>query len=137
MKTIRIDAIYENLDAALDLVNEEIEAYDCDVRLATKIQVTVEEIFVNIASYAYAPKTGEVEITCEIREDPPTLILTFLDHGTPFDPLQVPEIDPDAEDELEQVGGRGIYMILKYMTDVRYRYEDGANILTVEKLLNE
>lgn len=137
MKKITVNAVYENLDAALDLVNGEIEAYECDLRLATKIQVTVEEIFVNIASYAYAPKIGEVEITCEIKEDPPTLIVTFVDHGIPFNPLEAPLFDPDSEEDLDAIGGKGIYMIRQYMNDVRYRYENNSNILTIEKILNE
>ena len=133
MNEFLIEAKVENLDAVLAFVDEQLEAAECPRRTQTQIDIAVEEIFVNIAHYAYAPGTGAVTIRAQVGGDPPAMTLTFLDHGVPYDPLarEDPDITLPAADR--PIGGLGIYMVKKIMDEVLYEYRDEQNTLTLKK----
>ena len=97
--------------------------------------MAVEEIFVNIAHYAYAPGEGEAEIAALVEGDPAELVVEFRDSGVPYDPLAKPDPDVTLSAEERGIGGLGIYMVKKSMDDVQYRHEGGRNILTIRKRL--
>ena len=100
-----------------------------------QIGVAVEEIFVNIASYAYAPETGKTKIRVEVSEEPVTVTITFLDHGVPYDPLAKADPNTKLPAEERQIGGLGVFLTKKLMDDVSYEYRGGQNILTLKKKL--
>ena len=100
-----------------------------------QIDVAVEEIFVNIASYAYAPLTGIAKVRVEISDDPATAVITFIDRGTPYDPLAKKDPDIHASADERSIGGLGIFMTKKMMDEVKYEYRDGENILVLKKKL--
>ena len=100
-----------------------------------QIGVAVEEIFVNIAHYAYAPEKGMATVRVEISEDPVTVTSTFLDHGVPFDPRAKTDPDRSLGAEARQIGGLGIFLTRQFMDDVAYAYKNGQNILTLKKKL--
>lgn len=137
MKSLTVPARTECVDEINDFVGQELEAYDCPMKIQMQIELAIEEIFVNIASYAYQPVEGEAEIRCEVLQDPLRVVIQFLDNGKPFDPLAKEDADttPDALEARE--GGLGILLVKKTMDDVQYVYEDGKNILTIQKKLNE
>ena len=99
------------------------------------IDVCVEEIYVNIAHYAYAPETGDAKVRVEASGDPPETTITFIDKGKPFDPLAKEDPDVTLSAEERDIGGLGIYMTKKMMDDVSYEYKDGCNILMIRKAL--
>ena len=82
--------------------------------------MATEEIFVNIANYAYAPDHGKATVRVEVSQEPVTVTITFLDHGIPYDPLekQDPDVSLSAFDR--QIGGLGIFMTKKIMDDIAY-----------------
>ena len=133
MKELIIDALTENLDAVIAFVTEQLEAADCSMKAQMQIEVAVEELFVNIAHYAYAPNTGSATIRTEITAD--TAEITFIDSGVPYDPLAKPDPDVTLSAKERQIGGLGIYMVKKSMDDMRYEYREGQNILTIVKKL--
>ncbi|MCQ2561339.1 MAG: ATP-binding protein [Clostridia bacterium] len=137
MKSIIVPAVAEELDRVQEFVEAELEAYDCPMRAMMQINIVVEEIFVNIASYAYRPEVGDAEICCEVDEDPLRVTIQFLDHGKPFDPLAQEDADTSPEALLERDGGLGILLVKKSMDAVDYSYKDGKNILTIIKNLDE
>ena len=98
-----------------------------------QVDVAVEEIFVNIAHYAYAPGTGAATVQAEASAETKTLTVTFIDSGVPYNPLEKPDPDVTLSAEDRQIGGLGIYMVKKSMDDMRYEYRDGRNVLTLEK----
>ena len=100
-----------------------------------QIEVAAEEIFVNIASYAYAPGKGRATIRVEVSDDPVTVCLTFIDQGMPYDPLSMKDPDVSLPAEDRPVGGLGVFMVKKTMDDVTYEYKDGKNILRMKKNL--
>lgn len=100
-----------------------------------QIDVAVEELFVNIAQYAYAPGIGVATIRLEIQEDPFVVVITFIDNGIPYNPLAKEDPDITLSAEERPIGGLGIYMVKKSMDEVSYEYKDGQNILRIKKQL--
>lgn len=133
MKELTIDAVIENIPAATAFVDEQLEAMGCPMRAQMQIDIAIDELFGNIAHYAYNPQVGPATVRVEVTEEPMAVVITFIDHGVPYDPLvkDDPDITLSAEDR--EVGGLGIYMVKKSMDSVSYEYRDGQNILTIKK----
>ncbi len=130
-----LEALPDNLTELQSFVEERLETAHCPMKEEMQIGVAVEEIFINIASYAYAPETGKATVRVEISPDPVTVTITFLDRGVPYDPLQKADPNTHLPAEERQIGGLGIYMTKKLMDDVSYEYKDGQNHLTLKKKL--
>ncbi len=130
-----IEAVTENLPDVQAFVEEHLEAADCPMKAQMQIGVAVEEIFVNIASYAYAPDRGNATVRVEVSQEPVSVTITFVDHGTPYDPLSKEDPDVTLTAEQRTIGGLGIFMTKQLMDDVAYEYKDGKNILTLKKNL--
>ena len=128
-----IEAVVENLDTVNLFVHKFIERFEVSKRTLMQLDLIVEEIFVNIASYAYVPNTGSVKILVEAKEEPITVSLTFIDSGVPYNPLEKydPDVNLSADDR--QIGGLGIFLTKKLVNDISYQYLDGQNILKIEK----
>ena len=132
---LTVDAKTDNLEQVLDFINEQIELCDCSMKVQRQIDIAVEEIFVNIANYAYQDKIGQAEVQTEIQEDPLTIFITFIDSGIPYDPLAKQDPDVTLSAAERQIGGLGIFLTKKIMDDVSYEYRDGQNVLTLKKAL--
>ena len=131
MDEIRLGAKLENLEKVLAFVDERLEAADCPMKAQMQIDVAVEEMFVNIAQYAYAPGSGDAVIQMGIEDG--HAVITLKDWGVPFDPLAKEDPDVTLPAEKRRIGGLGIFMVKKSMEDLRYTYENGQNILTFKK----
>ena len=130
---LTVAATTENLAAVTEFIDAQLEQADCPMKAQMQIDMAVEEIFVNIAHYAYAPDTGDATVRVELSEEPRAVRITFLDRGTPYDPLRKEDPDVTASAEERKIGGLGIYLVKKTMDDVQYLYRDGQNILTIQK----
>ena len=135
MECIKVPAKIESLDAVNDLVERQLEPRNCAGKTMFQLRLAIEEIFVNIASYAYDQGEGEAEVCCEVLEDPERVMIRFLDSGTPFDPLAREDADTSEEALMSREGGLGILLVKNTMDDVQYAYENGKNILTILKQL--
>lgn len=136
MKEIRTPAKLENLDQVLSFLEENLDEMGCSMKASMKIQVAVEELFVNIANYAYPDREdGQAFISLEKVDDPESVRITLIDSGIPYDPLAKPDPNVTLSAEERQIGGLGIYMVKQSMDAVHYEYRDGQNCLTLEKLL--
>ena len=135
MKELTIAATVESIETVTDFVNEQLEAYDCPMKVVMQIDIAIDELFSNIAHYAYNPETGEATVRVEVVEDPLSVIITFIDNGVPYDPLKQEDPDTTLSIEERQIGGLGIYMVKKTMDDITYEYKDGKNILAIKKHL--
>ncbi len=132
---MEIEAKSERLPEVLSFIEQHLEACACPAKLRMQIAIAAEEIFVNIANYAYAPKVGKATVRVEISEDPIRVTLIFVDNGKPFDPTKKNDPDISLPAEERDIGGLGIFMTKKIMDDVIYEYADGKNILTLKKEL--
>lgn len=134
MSKLEIEAKVENLNAVTEFIETQLEAADCPMKIQMQIELAVEELFVNIASYAYAPDTGLAVITAELTEDG-VFRIVFEDSGVPYDPLAKPDPDVNLSAAERAIGGLGIFMVKKSMDNMYYEYRGGRNVLTVEKKL--
>jgi anti-sigma regulatory factor (Ser/Thr protein kinase) len=136
VKELTIAATVESIETVTDFVNEQLEAYDCPMKILMQINIAIDELFSNIAHYAYNPETGDATVRVEVIEDPMAVIITFIDNGVPYDPLKQKDPDTTLPAEERELGGLGIYMVKKTMDDITYEYKDGKNILSIKKHLN-
>ena len=135
MNELIVDAKTENLNTVLDFVNRQLDQYESSMKIRMQLDVAVEELFVNIAHYAYDNEMGKATIQVEVNKEPLSVIITFIDQGKPYDPLAKPDPDITLPAEERPIGGLGIFMVKKSMDNVKYEYKDGSNILTIEKNL--
>ena len=135
MKELTIAAKIENIEAVTDFVNEQLEALDCPMKAQMQIDIAIDELFGNIAHYAYNPEIGKATVRVEVIEDPLAVTITFIDNGVPYDPLAKADPDTTLSAEERDIGGLGIYMVKKSMDDITYEYKDGQNILAIRKSL--
>jgi anti-sigma regulatory factor (Ser/Thr protein kinase) len=97
------------------------------------ICVAVEEIFVNIASYAYPNGDGEASLAFGFDESERLMTLVIKDDGVPFNPLEKAEPDISLSADEREIGGLGIFITKKTMDTVSYTYENDSNVLTMTK----
>ena len=135
MKSITVEAKIENVDKVTEFVNEVLEEKECPLKVQMQLDVAIDEIFGNIAYYAYGKGSGNATIQIEMEDNPPKITLTFIDQGIPYNPLERtdPDITLDIEDR--EIGGLGIFLVKKTMDELSYEYVDGQNILTMKKEL--
>ena len=119
------------LSEVLAFVEQELEEKTCPMKTTMQISVCVEEIFVNVAKYAYTQE--EADVTIGMKYDADELTMRFTDYGIPFDPLAKKDPDISLPAEKREIGGLGIYIVKKTMDDVKYEYKNGMNILTMKK----
>ena len=136
MKELTVQAVIENIPEVTAFVDGQLEALDCPMRAQMQIDVAIDELFGNIAHYAYAPEGGPAIIRTEVKQDPLAIELTFIDHGVPYDPLAKADPDITLSAEERAIGGLGIFMVKKSMDDMFYEYKDSQNVLTIVKKLN-
>ena len=130
---LRIGALRENLPRVIAFMDEHLEGLGCPMKIQLQLDIAVEEIFVNIASYAYGSDTGDAVIRLTDLHDPEGIAVTFIDEGVAFDPLKKADPDVTLNAEERGIGGLGIYMVRKSMDAMEYRREDFRNILTLRK----
>ena len=135
MKELTIAATVENIETVTAFVEEQLDALDCPVKARMQINIAIDELFGNIAHYAYNPDVGEATVRVEVVEEPLSVVITFIDKGVPYDPLAAADPDTSLPAEERALGGLGIFMVKKSMDEVTYRYENGSNILSIRKKL--
>lgn len=133
MKELTIEATVENIQAVTDFVDEQLEAVGCPMRAQTQIDIAIDELFGNIAHYAYNPEVGLATVRVEVEEKPLAVRITFIDNGMPYDPLATNDPDVTLSAQEREIGGLGIYMVKKIMDSISYEYKDGQNILRILK----
>lgn len=133
MKELTIDATVENIETVTEFVNEQLESFDCPLKAQMQIDIAIDELFGNIAHYAYNPEIGKATVRVEVTENPLSVVITFIDNGVPYDPLAKDDPDTTLSAEEREIGGLGIFMVKKTMDEIAYEYKDGMNILTLVK----
>ncbi|MBR1553052.1 MAG: ATP-binding protein [Schwartzia sp.] len=138
MKTeeFRLEAKVERLPEAIQFATGTLTD-DCPMRERMHVELVTEEIFVNIASYAYPDGGGFVTIRRSGGEGPEGLSLTFIDSGVPYDPLARPDPDMTLSVEERPIGGLGVFLVKKMVDEAHYEYAEGNNILTVRKVIGK
>ena len=133
MKEITLAATVENIETVTEFVNAQLELIDCPIKVQMQIDIAIDELFGNIAHYAYNTEVGSATVRVEVSEAPLAVIITFIDNGVPYDPLGKDDPDITLSAEEREIGGLGIYMVKQSMDEITYEYKDGQNILKIKK----
>ena len=121
------------LSDVMAFTEECLESFGCSLKITMAVCVAVEEIFVNIASYAYKDGSGNASLCFSFDENERLMTIVMKDDGVPFNPLEKDEPDISLSAEEREIGGLGIFITKKTMDTVSYTYENGQNILTMTK----
>lgn len=135
MKKLEIEADVNQLNDVMAFIEENLDEAGAAPKTAMQVNLAVEEIFVNIAHYAYAPGKGNAAILVDVDKEAGELSVQFRDTGVPYNPLEKEDPDLTIPVAERQIGGLGIFMTKKVMDDVIYEHKDGQNILTLKKKL--
>ena len=125
----------ESLSDILGFVDQKLDSFECPMKIQMAVCVAIEEVFVNVAHYAYGEDQGDMCLGIGFDEENRTVTFRMTDKGIPFDPLQKPDPDITLSAEDREVGGLGIFIAKKTMDSISYAYENGENILTMTKKL--
>lgn len=128
LSQIRLPAKRENLDKFSEHVLQCAEKQGIDQKRLMQINLSLEEVLVNICDYSYRDNEGDIEVICGLDNDN-RFVIEITDYGIPFDIRSFDEPDLNADISERKVGGLGIYLIKKMMDDIQYRFEDNKNIL--------
>jgi anti-sigma regulatory factor (Ser/Thr protein kinase) len=133
LRTLTLPARLESISGLIAAIDELLEQLDCPIRQQMQLDVAADEVFCNIASYAYPDREGTAEVRIELLNEPRAVRLTFIDSGIPYDPLSAPEPDVTLSAEERPTGGLGVFLVRKTMDDVTYEHAEGFNILRITK----
>lgn len=126
----KMDQLYD----MLDFVRSHAKSMDFDNSSINKIELATEEVLVNIISYGYPNRTGEIYIFCLPCQKSKGLKIVIKDSGIPYNPLKNRrEFDSKQALEERSIGGYGIFFILNLMDEVNYEREEDFNVLTLVK----
>ena len=125
----------EALPDILGFVEETLEGYGCSMKIQMAVSVAIEEVFVNVARYAYGDGEGDMNLGIWFDKENRTITFRMTDKGVPFDPTKKPDPDITLSAEEREIGGLGIFIAKQTMDSVTYAYENGKNILTMIKTL--
>jgi sigma-B regulation protein RsbU (phosphoserine phosphatase) len=129
-KELNVEAKLENFVRVMDFIDSELERFGYPLTLKNEINIAVEEIFINIADYAYEPVSGNVNISISVTDK---AIIKFEDTGKPYNPLEQKNPDLEKSPEEREIGGLGIFLVRNLMDTVEYTRFDGRNILVMTK----
>ncbi len=94
------------------------------------LELSLEEILVNILSYAYEDDTPHnIEFNVEVDEN--MIAMKFIDDGIPFNPLTLQNTDTAKPLMERAVGGLGINVVRKMRDMMEYQRKDDKNILRI------
>lgn len=134
MEQIIVEATVENLERVTDFIIESLEERNCKPKIIMQMELVIEELFVNVAHYAYRPNVGQCTVQKEIEENPRSISITFIDSGMPYNPLEHEDPDTSLGVEEREIGGLGIFLVKKNVDKISYEHKDGQNVLRLTKL---
>ena len=136
MKEITLKAVVENIAAVTEHIDAELMAIDCPMKLQMQIDVAIDEIFSNIAHYAYGEDGGDVTVRFEYDPQTDVATIIFMDRGIPFNSLDRGDPDVTLPAEKRAIGGLGVFLVKKLMDEVTYEHRDGMNIMRMTKKIH-
>ena len=133
MQELKLPAVIESIPKLTAWMDEALEKLDCPMKAQMQLDVAMDEIFSNIARYAYLDQNGAAAVRMDFDEKTRLFSLEFRDQGISFNPLEQAEPDTALGVEARGIGGLGIFLVRKTMDEVSYQYTDGSNILCLKK----
>ena len=135
--SLTLPASIAQLQGVNKFIDEELDRCQCPLRTRTQLFIAIEELFVNVAHYAYPEATpdkpGMAWISCSYSENPSEFIVEIVDEGIPYNPLEKPDaVTPDNIMDVP-IGGLGILMAKRSVDEIKYERTDNKNIVQIIK----
>lgn len=130
---LEIDGNIDNIPAVTAFVEKKLDALNCPLKIQNQIAIAIDELFSNIAKYAYENREGKVIIRVEEIADPHSVLITFIDDGPEYNPLAKDDPDVTLSAEEREIGGLGIFLVKKTMNEMIYNRVDNKNVLKIRK----
>ncbi|MDO5128134.1 MAG: ATP-binding protein [Eubacteriales bacterium] len=134
-KELTVDATLSHLDEVVGFVEASLGMTSCPMKITMQVVLCIEELYVNVASYAYEETNGSCTIYLETQhtDTDGMVVIEIIDSGKPFNPLEKEDPDITLSADERKIGGLGIFMVKKSMDKVIYNYKDEKNMLRLEK----
>ena len=127
---LKLEARPEALERITSAIEKLGEQEEWPPKLMFRVNLVLEELGLNVMTHGQRAGARELEVI--LTSEPDTVTMEIVDDGPPFDPLR-DALPPDTDAPLDErpVGGLGVHLVREMMDEVRYRYEDGKNRLTL------
>jgi serine/threonine-protein kinase RsbW len=135
-KELRIKNQMAELEKVSQFIDEIGEELGLSMELIMNLNLVMEEMVVNVISYAY-PEGTDAEIELLAKSDANELTLVLSDQGKEFDPTKKKDSDMSVNPAERELGGMGIYIVKNLMNKVTYQRLEGRNLLTMTKSIND
>lgn len=123
---------YESLEEIASFIRGEAEKIGLPNADVFAVETAVDEAVSNIIEHAYEGiENGTIEIICET--DPESIKIILIDNGKPFDPQSIPSPDLKAPLNKRKEHGLGLYLMQKWMDEVRFEFCEDCNRLVLIK----
>jgi len=129
MKTFKQLVTQENYKTFYTWLHDACQEWGINDDLTNKMDMCAEEIFANVAFYAYPEKQGMIDVSLNKFDN--NIIFEFKDEGIEYNPLEKPDPDITLPPEERPLGGLGIYMVKNLADKIYYKREDNKNVLTL------
>ena len=133
MKEIRVPATVESIEVVTNFIDEQLDSIDCPLKSKMQIAIAIDEIMGNIAHYAYGEETGDVTVKVLASAENPSIQISFVDGGIPYNPLDSEDPDISLSAEERKIGGLGIFITKNIMDEMTYERDGDFNVLTIKK----
>lgn len=133
MKEVNVEANVDNLYKVFSFIEQQLAGVNCDIKDQNRLLIAIEEIFINIAKYAYKDGNGSIKVQVSFSTNPDVITIVFIDSGIKYDPLAKEDPDIGLSVSERPIGGLGIYITKKFVDEVFYDYKNNQNILTIKK----
>lgn len=132
---LSVDSPIENFAVVKDWLQSIFDIIGCAGKPAKQLFIAVDEMFTNIAHYAYQD-VGKVYFKASYNSDEKSLKISIIDNGDKYNPLEKP--DPDIAQRIKDktVGGLGIFMTKKMVDKIEYSRVEDKNVLVLIKIIN-
>lgn len=120
----------EEMSKISENLRKRLSEWEISKEKINKLQIVLDEILSNIINYSGA---DFIEFGCHMSEG--EVVLSFVDNGMKFNPLEMEEVDIDSPIEEREFGGLGIYIVKNSVDKIEYDYKDCKNILTVHMII--
>jgi sigma-B regulation protein RsbU (phosphoserine phosphatase) len=133
--SITVTATLDHLYDVIDLVETEMNQRLCPVGIQHKVEIALEELFVNVCRYAYADKDepGDVTVSYVYSGENKSITVELRDSGIPFNPVTLEDPTKPSDIQEAKIGGLGIFMVKKSMDDLVYEHDGDYNVVTFTK----
>lgn len=128
-----ISAKHELIDNMIDPVLEALEGESADKKASYQLHLALEEVLVNVVSYAYDGKDGDVSISYDIDKPNRLVKIIIKDSGKEFDPTKAEDPNLEGDAKQRKIGGLGIYIVKNIVDDIKYSRIENQNVLEIVK----